>query len=93
MKSLDPKFTTNLQWDIYKNLEMIPVSAPNPSRRANHFSSVLNFGWRPLLGLLIDELVEDQRVEYLDRCWSLKEFEGDDNSQPSPLHQFFVLIK
>jgi hypothetical protein len=92
MKFLNSKSTTSSQWKIYKQLEMIPNSIPNPFNRANYFNSALNLGWRPLLNLLIDELIEEQRVDYLERCWSSNEFEEDKKSQSNSLHKFFVLI-
>jgi hypothetical protein len=92
MKFLDHKSTDSSQWEFYKQLEMIPECIPSPLDRANHFSSLLNLCWRPLLGLLIDELIPEQRVDYLERCWTLNELEEGNKSQSNSLHRFFVLI-
>jgi len=92
MKFLGSRSTNSSQWNAYKQMEMIPKSIPNPIDRANYFSSALNLCWRPLLGLLIDELIEEQRVEYLDRCWLLNEFEGGKKIKSNSLYRFFVLI-
>jgi hypothetical protein len=92
MKFLGRKSTDSSQWEFYKQLEMIPECIPNPLDKANYVGSVLNVCWRPLLGLLIDELIAEQRVDYLERCWLLNEFEVGKKSQSNSLHRFFVLI-
>jgi hypothetical protein len=92
MKYLNHNSTKGSQWDVYKQLELIPESVSQPVERPNHFVSGLNSLWRPLLGVLIDELVEEQRVEYLDRCWSLNEFGKGEKSPSNSLQRFWVLI-
>lgn len=61
------KYTTDSSWESYKRLEGLPADLPQPS------SSLLTWGsqhlWRKLLDLLADELVYDQQVEFLERCW------------------------
>lgn len=80
------------RWNLYRQLELLPESVPNPAKQGNSFTSRLNVFWRSLLGLLIDELVEDQRVEYLDRCWSLNEF-GESEKSSNSLHRLWVLME
>lgn len=92
MKSLNPSLKNSSQWNVYKRLELIPESVSQPADRPSHFISGLNLLWRPLLGLLIEELVEEQRVEYLDRCWSLNEFGKGEKSPTNSLQRFWVLI-
>lgn len=58
-------------WHTYRQLELIPNSVPQPN--TGSFAFGLDFLWRGLLNLLAEELVDEQRVEYLDRCWTLDE--------------------
>lgn len=88
----DKKLTSDSQWRTYQQLELIPKTIANPAHRANPLASTLNFLWRPLLGLLIDELIEEQRVEYLDRCWLLNKFGEQDQSASKSLQRFWTLI-
>lgn len=78
------------QWNAYKQLEQIPDTVSNPNK--TQLTPGLNLFWRSLLALLIDELVEEQRVEYLDRCWSLNE-PGQKKSRSNSLQRFWELIK
>ena len=79
------------QWDDYQELELIP-SESNPAHRKHYLTSWLNVVWRPLLALLMDELVEEQRVDYLDRCWSLQASSDGDRSSSNSLRRFWKLI-
>lgn len=88
----DQKLTSRSQWRSYQQLELIPEMISNPVDRANPFTSALNKLWRPLLNLLMDELVEEQRVEYLDRCWALDEFDEADPLSSKSLQRFWTLI-
>lgn len=62
MKDLD---RNPQNWSLYKDLELLPPSATRPE-------SIPTFGlnrlWRGLLGLLAEELIDEQRTEYLERC-------------------------
>lgn len=89
---LNHSSTNGSRWDVYRQMELIPESVPQAVERPNGLVSGLNLLWRPLLGLLIDELVEEQRVEYLDRCWSLNEFGKGEKSPSHPLQRFWILI-
>lgn len=73
--------TNDCQWALYKQLELIPPRTAHPYDRTPPFSAILNLAWRPLLTALLDELVAEQRVEYLDRCWALDTWELDEFSQ------------
>lgn len=79
MKHIDRE-TQN--WFLYRKLELLPA-AETHSEPAPTFG--LNRLWNGLLGLLTEELVEEQRVEYLERC--LKK------SRSSGIRQFFKLIE
>jgi hypothetical protein len=90
MNFLSRNSVNSSQWNAYKQLEQIPDTVSNPNR--TKLTPGLNLFWRPLLSLLIDELVEEQRVEYLDRCWSLNE-SGQKQSRSNSLRRFWELIK
>ncbi len=55
------------RWETYKQLELVPDSIDNPAHNRGGFKFGIDRVWRTLLGLLMDELVPDQQVEYLDR--------------------------
>jgi hypothetical protein len=61
------KYAIDSSWETYKRLEDLPTDLPQPS------SSALTWGtqhlWRKLQDLLADELVHEQKVEFLERCW------------------------
>lgn len=80
------------QWYCYRHLELIPKAAPKPSRYRNPLTSGLNTLWSSLLSILMEELVEEQRIEYLDRCWALDEF-GEGERPSSSLRRFWTLIE
>lgn len=90
MQLLSP--TTNYQWQTYKQLELIPDSVPNPYASGSAFTFGLSLAWRSLLSLLMDELVDEQQVEYIERCWTLNEFGQGDKSPSSPLQRLWVLM-
>lgn len=91
MKISSDRSTKDFQWAAYQQLELIPESVSNPADGPRPLTSGLNLFWRPLLALLIDELVEEQRVEYLNRCWSLNEF-GEGDSSSSSLQRLWTLM-
>lgn len=90
MQFLSP--TNNSHWQTYKQLELIPDSIPNPYARVSTFKFGLNHAWRSLLSLLVDELVTEQQVEYIERCWALNEFGQRDKSASNPLQRLWVLM-
>ncbi|MDX2240874.1 MAG: hypothetical protein NW224_09340 [Leptolyngbyaceae cyanobacterium bins.302] len=73
--------TNDCQWALYKQLELIPPRTAHPYDRTSPFSTMLNLAWRPFLTALLDELIDEQRVEYLERCWGLDVWALDDLSQ------------
>ncbi len=92
MNFLDHSLTNRSQWATYRQLELIPESIANPAHQANSLTSCLNAVWRPLLALLMEELVAEQRVEYLDRCWALNEFGEVEQASTNSLQRFWTLI-
>lgn len=80
--------TTKTQWQEYCRLEGLPETAPHPYRRSLEFTFGLRRFWKGLLSLLVDELVEEQRVDYLERCWS----DPSASSKTKSLKQLCVLM-
>ncbi len=81
------------QWQQYCELELIPLTLPDPATQTPPFTWGLNWLWRGLLHLLIEELVEEQRVEYLDRCWALDISQPPAPSAVQPLQRLWVLME
>lgn len=73
------------KWQAYQRLEMLP---PQVTRSAPTFTFGLGYLWRALLQLLVAELVEEQRVDYLERC-----LDEDKRRSSSALQRFLTLIK
>jgi hypothetical protein len=90
MHSLNHDSGSGHQWQSYKQLELLSdlTPAPVPSR----VNLGIPFLWRSLLSILMDELVHEQRVDYLERCWMA------DQAYPGspirrPWQQFLTLIE
>jgi len=92
MKFLEDRAASQTQWDGYRQLELISELVPNPIDHKNPLASGLNLVWRPLLHLLIDELIAEQRVEYLERCWALNELGRGHQSPDNSLHRLWILM-
>jgi len=90
MHSLNRNLEASQQWQSYKQLELVPDSTPAP--QPSKIDLGIPFLWRSLLSLLIDELVDEQRVEYLERCWTVDQVHSDRPSR-HPWQQFFILIE
>lgn len=71
------------QWQQYKELELIPASAPAPKSSKFNIALPLVASWRSLLNALAKEQVYEQRTEYLERCWSMDYAEPYQNDSPS----------
>ncbi len=92
MRFLDLSAKDGSQWSVYRKLELIPESVPDPSGKPNYGISAFRLCWRKLLHLMIDELVEEERVEYLDRCWALDEFGQGEQSPTGSLQRLWMLM-
>lgn len=80
MKSLHRNLKQSL-WENYRESELIPNSISEPSARKK-FSFGLDRVWRVLIIALTQELVYEQQVEYIQRCWERDHLdaENDDNT-------------
>ena len=90
MKFLDHKQIDieRYQWEAYKQLELLS-DADRAALPPTPFTFGIDRIWRNLLRLLMDELVTEQQVEYLDRCW---EADAKDRSPSKTLQRFLKLI-
>jgi hypothetical protein len=77
------------QWETYKRLELIPDAAP---RSSTAFAFGVGWFWKGLLHLLVNELIVEQQVEYLDRCWALNEPDSDNHLPANTLQRLWVLM-
>jgi hypothetical protein len=85
------------RWEAYKQLELVTdeIDRPDRHRGSSKFGidspveRLCQRAWRTLLGLLIDELVTEQQIDYLDRCWDADE---KDRSPSKTLQRFLTLI-
>jgi hypothetical protein len=78
------------QWEAYKQLELLPDTIDRSDRHRGSFKFGIDRLWRTLLGLLMDELVTEQKIDYLDRCWNADE---KDRSAHKTLKRFLTLIR
>jgi hypothetical protein len=65
------------QWQLYKKLELIPDSVPQPLTKRTVLTFPLKLVWKVLINALANELVHEQQVEYLERCWLQSQIELD----------------
>lgn len=56
------------QWQLYKQLELIPDSVSQSPTKQTVVVFPLKIVWRVLINALANELVYEQQVEYLERC-------------------------
>ncbi|MCG9892844.1 MAG: hypothetical protein MH252_17435 [Thermosynechococcaceae cyanobacterium MS004] len=73
-------------------------SRPSPILLGSLISSPSRFrlgtAWRSLVSILLDELAEDQQVEYLERCWVHSPSKEESQSRLKlRLKQLWTLIK
>jgi hypothetical protein len=59
------------QWQVYKELELIPASAIEPKVNRLVNTLLLSQLWRSLLNALAQEHFHEQRREYFERCWMI----------------------
>lgn len=81
------------QWQAYKQLELLPVSVPNPSNEGLKFRLGLGTVWRALVSLLVYELVDqEQQVEYLERCWTSEFGNEEELASRNTLQKLWALM-
>jgi hypothetical protein len=60
-----------MQWQTYKELELIPASAPEPKANRLMNGLLLSSLWRSLINALAQEHFYEQRRDYFERCWAI----------------------
>jgi hypothetical protein len=93
MNFIHRKTTNKFQWQAYKELELIPDFLPYPQVNKPSFAFGLEEVWRLLIIALTQELVYEQQVEYLERCWMLDVFEPDNAAITNMLHRLWALME
>lgn len=92
MKFLHNNTTKKSQWQNYKELELIPSSAIESQVNQITFAFGVAQVWRLLVVALTRELVYEQQVEYLERCWALDYFETDTAANPNTWQKLWILM-
>jgi hypothetical protein len=92
MNFLSHQSDSESQWQAYQRLELIPDSVSQPTLAATTPTWGLGWLWRGLLHLLMDELVVEQQVEYLERCWYHNASEQKHDSR-NTLQRLWVLME
>ena len=92
MKFLRHNTNNSDRHKAYKQLELIPDGVFKPNADKPHFLFCLNLAWHIVLSLLIAELVEEQQVEYLERCWKIDEFKQTPENNSSFLQRLWMLM-
>lgn len=89
MQSQNFDCSNSSSWETYRRLELIPDSVTKSPPR---FAFGVDWFWKGLLYLLVNELVDEQQVEYLDRCWALNEADGVNRPAATTLQRLWVLM-
>lgn len=84
--------TEGVNWQTYKELELIPNSAPSPQARSVDLTLPLVAAWRSLLNVLAREQVYGHCTEYLERCWSMNYAEPYTPGTSKPLQKLWMLM-
>ncbi len=80
------------RWETYKQLELVPdaVDRPKGLRVMSKFG--IERAWRSTIALLLNELVTEQKADYLDRCWASKDLDGGSRSPFQTLQRLLTLM-
>lgn len=81
------------QWQDYKQLELIPDSAPVPKHCKFNITLPLATAWRSLLNALAREQVYAQSTEYLERCWVINYAEPYTAQPTKQLQKLWMLME
>jgi hypothetical protein len=80
------------QWEAYRQLELVPDRVDRPQSDRASFKFGIDRVWRTLISLLLDELVTEQKIDYLDRCWGSHDLDEGKRSPSQTLQRFLTLI-
>jgi hypothetical protein len=80
------------RWEAYKQMELLPDAV----HRSNSHRVLSKFGieraWRLTIALLLNELVTEQKADYLNRCWASKDLDGGNRSPFQTLQRLLTLM-
>jgi hypothetical protein len=80
------------QWEAYKQLELVPDTVDRPDSHRVPFKFGIDLVWRTLITLLVDELVTEQKADYLDRCWRSNDLDEGKRSPSQTLQRLLTLM-
>lgn len=80
------------QWQIYKELELIPDFVSEPPTGQPILTLPLRTFWRSLLNLLSEELVYEQQIEHLERCLAGSELSFTNTNNSNTWQQLWTLM-
>lgn len=92
MQFIHRHLTNKSQWKAYKELELIPHSVPYSQANKVTFAFGLDRVWQLLIVALTQELVEDQQVEYLERCLTASNFDLESHKGSQTLQKLWTLM-
>lgn len=74
------------QWQIYKALELIPDSVPEPASNSHWLGEAVQPAWRSMVNRWAEETSKAQQIEHLKQCWLLSLQSANSGETPrSPL--------
>jgi hypothetical protein len=92
VKFLSHNLNNSDRWQTYKQLELISDRVSKPQANQPRFLFGLDLAWHTILSLLIAELIEEQQVEYLERCWRLDEVEQNQENNSHFWQRLWTLM-
>jgi len=83
---------SDIQWHLYRRLELIPASISHRTHAHASLTYGLGWVWKRLIQLLIAELEAEGRLEeYFERCWAIDmATEGDKGG--NTLRKLLILL-
>lgn len=82
----------NIQWQTYKNLELIPDVVKEPQASNSAFLNRLVTGWRSLVDTVVEKLSEEQQIKHLEKCWILNWTEDINTNQTSVWPTLWLIL-
>ncbi|AFY91871.1 hypothetical protein [Chamaesiphon minutus] len=94
MKFLDQQ-KNNIElgrWETYKQLELVPDAVDRPKSHPILSKFGVERAWRSTIALLLNELVTEQKVDYLNRCWASQDLYEGNRSPFQTLQRLLTLM-
>lgn len=80
-------------WTLHHGDRLAPECSRKDTVAFHHAHFGIGAVWHLLVKLLVDELVAEQRVEYLHRCWLLSTSQNEGKSLSVTLKRLFTLMR